>query len=161
MLLQMALFCSFIWLTLFYCKLCRNNQDFPGGPAVKNPPANAGKVGEIPGSGRSPGGGNGNPLHYSCLKNPMDKRSLLGYRPWGCRVRHDLVTKQQQKYSIVNMYHMFFIHSSGHLGCLHALAIVNSAAVNTGVRVSFLLIFFSGCMPRSGTAGLYGSSVLV
>ena len=38
----------------------------------KNPPANAGDVGLIPGSGRSPGEGNGNPLQYSCLENPMD-----------------------------------------------------------------------------------------
>ena len=43
---------------------------------VKNPPANAGNkrdVGLIPGSGRSPGEGNGNPLQYSCLENPMDR----------------------------------------------------------------------------------------
>ena len=43
---------------------------------VKNPPANAGDTGEagsIPGSGRSPGGDNGNPLSYSCLENPMDR----------------------------------------------------------------------------------------
>ena len=48
---------------------------FPGGPVVKNPPANVGDardVGSIPGLGRSPGGGNGNPLQYSCLVNPMD-----------------------------------------------------------------------------------------
>ena len=38
---------------------------------VKNPPANAGDSGSIPGSGRSPGGGNGNTLQYSCLKNPL------------------------------------------------------------------------------------------
>ena len=46
---------------------------FPGGSAVKNPPANAGDVGLIPGSGRSPGEGNGNPLQYSCLRNPMHR----------------------------------------------------------------------------------------
>ena len=46
---------------------------FLGGPMVKNPPANAGDVGLIPGWGRSPGGGNGNPLQYSCLENPMDR----------------------------------------------------------------------------------------
>ena len=49
---------------------------FPGGTAIKNPPANAGDVAEvglIPGLGRSPGGGNGNPLQYSCLENPMDR----------------------------------------------------------------------------------------
>ena len=43
---------------------------------VKKPPANAGDVrdlGSIPGSGRSPGGGHGNPLQYSCLENPMDR----------------------------------------------------------------------------------------
>ena len=39
---------------------------------VKNPPANAGDVGAIPGLGRVPGEGNGNPLQYSCLQNPMD-----------------------------------------------------------------------------------------
>ena len=54
--------------------------------AVKNPPANAGDirdVGLVPGSGRSPGGGHGNPLQYSCLKNPQGQRSLAGYSPWG------------------------------------------------------------------------------
>ena len=40
---------------------------------VKNPPANAGDVGLIPGSGRSPGEGNDNPLQYSCLENPIDR----------------------------------------------------------------------------------------
>ena len=48
-------------------------MSFPGGSAVKNPPTNAGDLGSIPGSGRSPGEGNGNPLQYSCLGNPMDR----------------------------------------------------------------------------------------
>ena len=42
---------------------------------VKNLPANAGDASLIPGSGRSPGGGHGNPLQYSCLENPMDRRA--------------------------------------------------------------------------------------
>ena len=46
---------------------------FPGGSAVKNLPASVGDVGSIPGLGRSPGEGNGNPLQYSCLKNPMGR----------------------------------------------------------------------------------------
>ena len=46
---------------------------FPGGSVVKNLPANAGDLGLILGSGRSPGEGNGNKLQYSCLKNPMDR----------------------------------------------------------------------------------------
>ena len=45
----------------------------PGGSVVKNPPANAGDAGSIPGSGRSPGEGNGNPLQYSCLQNSMGR----------------------------------------------------------------------------------------
>ena len=54
---------------------------FPGGLVVKNPPANAGDTGSIPGSGSFPGKGDGNPLQYSCLENPID-RSLVGYSPW-------------------------------------------------------------------------------
>ena len=45
---------------------------FPGGSEVKVSASNAGDLGSIPGSGRSPGEGNGNPLQYSCLENPMD-----------------------------------------------------------------------------------------
>ena len=55
---------------------------------LKNPPANAGDAGDpglIPGWGRCPGGGRGNPLQYSCLENPQGQRSLVGYSPWGCR----------------------------------------------------------------------------
>ena len=47
--------------------------DFPGGSVVKNPPANTGDAGLIPGLGRFPGEGNGKPLQYSCLENPMDR----------------------------------------------------------------------------------------
>ena len=59
------------------------------------------------------------------------------------------------------MYHNFFIHSSvdGHLGCFHVLAIVNSAAVNNGIHVSFSILVSSGYMPRSGIAGLYGDFI--
>ena len=54
----------------------------PGGPVVKNLPANAGDAGSIPGLGKSPGEGNGNPLQYSCLENPMD-RAAWWASPWG------------------------------------------------------------------------------
>ena len=50
-------------------------QGFPGGSVVKNLPANVGDMGLISGSGRSPGGGNGNALQYSCLEDPMDRGS--------------------------------------------------------------------------------------
>ena len=45
---------------------------------VMNLPANVGDVGSIPGSGRSPGGGHGNPSQYSCLENPMDRGASGG-----------------------------------------------------------------------------------
>ena len=48
------------------------DQGFPGGSEVKASASNTGDLGSIPGSGRSPGEGNGNPLQYSCLENPMD-----------------------------------------------------------------------------------------
>ena len=48
-------------------------MDIPGGSVVQNLPANAGDTGLIPGLGRCPGEGNGNPLQYSSLENPMDR----------------------------------------------------------------------------------------
>ena len=50
----------------------KQHIDFPGGSDGKASAYNAGDPGSIPGSGRSPGEGNGNPLQYSCLENPMD-----------------------------------------------------------------------------------------
>ena len=47
----------------------------PGGSVIKNPNVNAGDPGSIPGSKRSPGEGNGNPLQYSCLENPIDREA--------------------------------------------------------------------------------------
>ena len=63
-------------------------EDFPGGSDSKAPVYNAGDLGSIPGWGRFPVEGNGNPFQYSCLENSMDRGA------WWARVRHDLVTKQ-------------------------------------------------------------------
>ena len=82
------IFCIFV---LFMC--CKG---FPSGSVIKNPPANAGDTGSIPGSGRSPGEGNGSPLQFSCLENPMDRgawwATVQGSHK---RVGHNLATKQQ------------------------------------------------------------------
>ena len=56
---------------------------FPGGSVGKESACSVGELGSIPGLGRSPGGGHGNPLQYSCLENPHGQRSLAGYSPWG------------------------------------------------------------------------------
>ena len=58
-------------------------MDFPGDSDGKASAYNEGDPGSIPGSGRSPGEGNGNPLQYSCPENTMDRRNLVGYSPWG------------------------------------------------------------------------------
>ena len=68
-----------------------HNQGFPGGSEVKASAHNAGDLGSIPGLGISPGEGNGNPLQYSCLENPMDARA------WWTTVHR--VTKSQTQLS--------------------------------------------------------------
>ena len=70
---------------------------FLGGSVVKNLPANTGDVGSIPGSGRYPGEGNGNPLQSSCLGNSMDRGAS-----WATVhevEKHNLSTKQQQSFT--------------------------------------------------------------
>ena len=59
------------------------------------------------------------------------------------------------------MYHIFLIHSAvnRHLGCLHVLAIIDSASVDTGVHVSFSVMVSLGDMHSSGISGSYGSSI--
>ena len=78
--------------------------DFPDGSVVKNTPTNAGDMGSIPGSGRSLGEGNGNPLQYACLEESHGQRNMVGYSLWGCRrVGHDLATKKQQFVALLTM----------------------------------------------------------
>ena len=76
-----------------YYPILKRKEGFPGGSVVKNLPANAGDVASIPGLGRSPGEGNGNPLQYSCLENPMDKGAWWATVHAVPRDGHDLATK--------------------------------------------------------------------
>ena len=64
---------------------------FPGGSYSKESACNVGDLGSIPGLGRSPGGGDGNPLQYSCLENPHGQKSLAGYiqSTGSRRIRHN------------------------------------------------------------------------
>ena len=68
----------------------------PGGSVVKNLPANAGDAGSIPGLERSPVKGNGNPLQYYFMGNPMDRGVWQASVPGVTRVGRNLVTKSQQ-----------------------------------------------------------------
>ena len=74
---------------------------------------------------------------------------------------HSFLWLSNTPFSIVYMYHIFFIHSSvdGHLGCFHVLSIVNNAAKNFGMHVSFWITVFCRYVPRSSIAGSYGSSI--
>ena len=89
--------------SLFICDWAEITMGFPGGTVAKIPLANTvvtGAMGLIPGSGRSPGGGNGNPLQYFCLENPMDRgarrtavhrvtKKLDMIKWWSTHVNHD------------------------------------------------------------------------
>ena len=71
-----------VFLFYMFSKGC---MSFPCSSAGKESTCNAEDPGLIPGLGRSPGGGQGNPLQYSCLENPYKQRSLAGYSQWDCK----------------------------------------------------------------------------
>ena len=83
---------------------------FPGGSEGKASACNAGDPGSIPGSGRSPGEGNGNPLQYSWPGESHGWRSLVGYSPQGHRVGHDWMTSLPPpfRYSLFSIFTWFF-----------------------------------------------------
>ena len=81
-------------------------SQFPGGSDDNESACNAGNVSFIPGLGRSPGGGHGNLLQYSCLENPQGQRSMVVYSPLGCKESD--MTEQLSTESI-NIYLMSLI----------------------------------------------------
>ena len=94
MLKSAPLFTLKVWTRNKHCNagLGRISSSF-GVSDGKESACNAEDPGSIPGLGRSPGGGHGNPLQYSCLENLREQRSLAGYSPWTCRVGHNWATK--------------------------------------------------------------------
>ena len=119
---------------------------------VKLLPANAGYPGSIPGSGRPPGGGNGNPLLYSCLENPMDRglQSLAGYSPWGRKeVGHDWVLNAfcfcgESCFSLLQHFFFFFLLPAwlsgskwSHLSGCPVIHCSDASQVWTGVWITF------------------------
>ena len=77
-------------IKIFY--LPNEFQGFPSNSAIKNPACNAGDAGSVPGSGRTPGGENGNPLQYSFLENPMDRGTWQAKHQRVTRAGHDWVS---------------------------------------------------------------------
>ena len=73
--------------------MLRVSKGFPRSSVSKESASNAGDPGLIPGLGRFPGEGNGNPLQYSCLENPMDRGAWQATVHGVARIRHSLVTK--------------------------------------------------------------------
>ena len=77
--------CHFLLQGLLLINSYLKRMGFPGGSDGKVSACNVEDPGLIPGLGRSPGEGNGNPLQYACLKKSYGRRSLVGYSPWGCK----------------------------------------------------------------------------
>ena len=87
--------------TTMYLKEIEPFLGFPGGSEVKAPACNAGDQGSIPGLGRSPGEGNGNPLQYSCLENPMDGGA------WWAIVRRVAKSRTLSDFTSTSLSHLF------------------------------------------------------
>ena len=86
-------FVGITYMLFYYIYIYIYILHFPGSSDGKESTCNAGDLGSIPGLGRSPGGGRGNPLQYSCLEIPHGQRSLEGHSPWGHIVGHNWENK--------------------------------------------------------------------
>ena len=106
-----------------------------------------------------PGGGNGNPLQYSCLENPMDRGASWATVHGVAKSWIQLKWVTQHNIPLYTMYFLPIPLSWTFRTCFHVLVTVNSGTMNTGVLVSFQIMFFSRYMPTSGIAGPCGSSM--
>ena len=84
-------------------------MDFPHGSDGKASVYNVGDLGSIPGSGRSAGEGNGNPLQYYCLEKSHGQRSLVGYSPWG-RKEMDMTDQLSTQHSTIRAQKIVNLH---------------------------------------------------
>ena len=107
----------------------------------KESTCNAGDLGSIPGLGRSPGGGHGNPLQYSCQENLHGQRSLAAYSPWGCKELH--MTEQQSKYTYIHLSLLVFHPLTLLLRSfdLHALQFMEHSIPNPNIQCGHVGLF--------------------
>ena len=121
------------------------------------------ETGFVPGLGRSPGEGKGNPLQYSFLENPMDRGAWWAIVHGVSKGRTQLSTHTcTVPFHCMYVPHLPYSFISGRpLRLFHVLAAVNNVPMNTGLHVSFQITVFVSFryVPRSGIAGSYGSSI--
>ena len=113
-------FSGFIYIYIYICTLTHTHiymyvLGFPGGSDGKESTYNEGDLGSIPGLRRSPGGGHGNPLQYSCLENPMHRGAWRVQSMRSQRVGHDWQTKHMSVYTHMHK-HKFLIIKEKELG---------------------------------------------
>ena len=89
---------------LYYLVSSKQDQVFPCSSVSKESACNAGDLGSIPGLGRSPGEGNGNPLQYCCLENPIDRGAWRAIVHGVARVGHDLATKPPPQHLLIYLF---------------------------------------------------------
>ena len=111
-------------------------QGFPHASVVRNRPANARHPGSIPGLGRSPGEGNGNPVQYSCLGNLMARGACRALVHGIARVRHDWVTKQHLM--LLKFFNRLWHPEGCHLKCPWLFSLRISPPI---LSFPFLLLF--------------------
>ena len=122
---------------------------FLGGSVVKNPPTNAGDSGWIPELGRSPGGGNDNPLLYCCLGKPNGQRSLVCYGPWG---RKNVGLSDLKKTTWNGHFHP---NPAGNFGCKLCLRIHDAEGRKAGFHTAALNSHWLRAILAPGTSSLY------
>ena len=108
-------------------------KDFPGGSDGKESACSTGDLGLIPGLERSPGGGHGNPLHYSCLKNPHGQKGL-GYSSWGCKELDMTGQLSTQHIYLKSGMYLLVLNSSGVRGRWNLLPISSHFILSLSMR---------------------------